>query len=215
MSATTRHVVVDDTDPRVQYSGSWFLDQGSQDGFGIYGPEYNHTLHGTNANNAGIAFSFNGMFNLYSLRAPLNELTAGTSVRVYGSMNTVDQKAPTWDCFVDKINIGSLPPQATSEHDNNFILCDLAQVADGQHTIVVNTTSAGPTFWFDSIIYAPSPSDSLDTVVLQIQNQDPSIVFGNGWINNGDITNLTNITGSALTFKFNGMFTHLISPASN
>lgn len=59
-SMTTRQVVVDDTDPRVKYTGTWALDQGSQDSFGIYGPEYNHTLHGTSANNAGIAFSFNG-----------------------------------------------------------------------------------------------------------------------------------------------------------
>lgn len=55
----TRFVVVDDVDTSIQYTGPWYLDQGSQDAVGNFGPPYQSTLHGVNAN-ASLAFAFNG-----------------------------------------------------------------------------------------------------------------------------------------------------------
>jgi hypothetical protein len=56
-------VVVDDTNlGRLQYAGQWKLDHGSLNGDGVYGPEYNNTLHGTNGNDTSITFAFNGEF---------------------------------------------------------------------------------------------------------------------------------------------------------
>jgi len=54
-----RLIVLDDTDPSIQYSGQWFIDKGSTDGASFLGPTYNHTLHGT-ASNGSVSLSFEG-----------------------------------------------------------------------------------------------------------------------------------------------------------
>ena len=58
-----RMIVVDDTSPSINYVGSWFLNQGSLDATGVFGPSYNHTLHGINANGS-FSFPFQGVFLL-------------------------------------------------------------------------------------------------------------------------------------------------------
>jgi len=55
----TRLVLVDDTDPLVQYHGNWFADKGSNDLSGSYGKAYNSTLHGTRSNSS-LSFTFSG-----------------------------------------------------------------------------------------------------------------------------------------------------------
>lgn len=60
MSTTEpRWIVVDDVDPRIQYTGPWFPDQGSQDAVGTWGPPFRSTLHGTTSN-ASFSFAFHG-----------------------------------------------------------------------------------------------------------------------------------------------------------
>jgi hypothetical protein len=54
-----RWVIVDDMDSRIQYSGPWFGDKGSQDSVGPSGPAYQSTLHGTLAN-ASLEFAYHG-----------------------------------------------------------------------------------------------------------------------------------------------------------
>jgi len=58
-----RRVVVDNTDPDITYTGPWFLDQGSRDAAGNFGPTYKSTLHGAN-DNASLSFAFNGEHSL-------------------------------------------------------------------------------------------------------------------------------------------------------
>ena len=55
----SRWVVVDDTDPDITYSGQWFLDQGTQNGLGNFGPPYLSTLHGTSSDSS-FSYSFHG-----------------------------------------------------------------------------------------------------------------------------------------------------------
>ena len=52
-------VLVDDTDPNIQYSGPWFLTQNALD-TGTNGPPFQNTLHGVNVN-ASFSYSFSGM----------------------------------------------------------------------------------------------------------------------------------------------------------
>jgi len=60
MSSNTRPVVLDDTDPSIQYTGQgWFQDSGSQDGQGNFGGSYLRTRHGTKSNDS-LALSFKG-----------------------------------------------------------------------------------------------------------------------------------------------------------
>lgn len=44
---------IDDTDPRLQYSGEWFTG-GKEE-------EYHNTTHGTSVPGSAVTFSFNGM----------------------------------------------------------------------------------------------------------------------------------------------------------
>jgi hypothetical protein len=56
---------VDDTDAGIVYTGAWTADTtGSQDGFGIFGPAYNHTLHEVTVDGASASYTFTGAFPL-------------------------------------------------------------------------------------------------------------------------------------------------------
>lgn len=59
-SPVLRRIVVDDSDPRVVYSSSFFADDtGSQDANGNFGPTFGSTLHGTNSSGS-FYFPFSG-----------------------------------------------------------------------------------------------------------------------------------------------------------
>ena len=58
--AQPRLVLVDDTDPSIQYSGPWFEVQHTEGNLGDFGPPFENTLHGVNVN-ATFSYSFSGM----------------------------------------------------------------------------------------------------------------------------------------------------------
>ena len=58
-----RYVVIDDTDPSIQYSGPWFEANNSEIGTGYLGSPFQKTLHGVIVN-ASFSFNFNGMSHL-------------------------------------------------------------------------------------------------------------------------------------------------------
>lgn len=56
----SRTLVVDDNDPGITYSGSWFKDDsGTLDTMGNFGPPMLGTLHGTNST-ASFTYKFSG-----------------------------------------------------------------------------------------------------------------------------------------------------------
>ncbi|GLB39931.1 hypothetical protein LshimejAT787_0704410 [Lyophyllum shimeji] len=187
---TPRRVVVDDSDSRIRYSGQgWFQDQGSQDSAGNFGPTYKRTSHGTNGNDT-LSFSFRG-----------------TSVSVFGTTNLVQldngtRWDPTWECFVDKISIGSAKPFPAEE--NNWFLCGQDVLNDGQHEITVNVTTTGHTFWLDYLIFTPSPNASYDEAVLIVENNDRAIFLDSSWGSLGGSANMTTVKGSQAKFDFVG-----------
>ena len=60
---SNRVVLVDDTDPNIQYSGPWFTAQNSELDIGTNGPPFQNTLHGVDVS-ASFSYSFSGMFRL-------------------------------------------------------------------------------------------------------------------------------------------------------
>ena len=54
--ASTRRLIIDDSDSGIDYIGQWFKDSGTLDSVGNFGPTYMHTEHGTNANNSFYIF---------------------------------------------------------------------------------------------------------------------------------------------------------------
>ncbi|KAJ4487224.1 hypothetical protein C8J55DRAFT_558280 [Lentinula edodes] len=203
-TAVPRLVVVDDTDPSIQYTPSTAFSKdsaGKLDGQGYGGPVFNHTLTGLSgtSNNGSLTFSFNGTF----VRAMV------AAEGIYG-----------WYCNVDNHLITSFTVDTSQV--TNYIACDSEGTLSGttsEHTLVVNfffypdspTTSS---LWLDSIQYQPLPSDPLDAVTLRIHNSDPSISYSNssgGWSFQGLNSNATDLTGTSMSLSFNGTSTTLYS----
>ncbi|KAE9399888.1 hypothetical protein BT96DRAFT_675606 [Gymnopus androsaceus JB14] len=87
--------MVDDTDPRIDYSGSWYFNTTVADALGrndydllsVTGPAFNSTVH-TTTGNASLAFRFNGSSN----------------IGVYGTLDGINEggfPVPHISCVVD------------------------------------------------------------------------------------------------------------------
>lgn len=87
---------------------------------------------------------------------------------------------------------------------NNWVLCDDQSLVDGPHTLTVRVRSAGQTFWLDHIQYTPSADVSLESALVKVDNLDPEIIYGSEWQPLGDSANLTDVTGTKLSFNFIG-----------
>jgi len=205
-----RQIVVDDTDPRIQYAGQvWFQDGEGQDHLGNFGPVFNHTQHGTNSSTSFL-FSFEGTIFPPVILASFRVIhfLAGSSITVFGTSllkpaSTTTGYDPTWECFVDGVSIGSTKPFTSPE--NNWRLCDQPTLKDGPHVLMVNVTTSGQTFWLDYIWYTPSSSSSKDVANIVVNHFDPDIVYGSGWRSLGGSANMTTVFGSQLRFNFTGM----------
>ncbi|PPQ75095.1 hypothetical protein CVT26_011907 [Gymnopilus dilepis] len=183
----SRWVLVDDTDSGIQYSGSWFQDQGSQNGLGNFGPPYQGTLHGINGDG-----SFSYQFQ-------------GTRVLITGSVqfpSAGTTSNPSWVCSVDGTTI---PTTTYAISENRLDLCETDTLSDGTHTITVKVTSTDQhTFWFDYVQYFPSANANLDNVALSIDSSDSGINYGTGWTAHAP-GQMTQQTGSTLSFSFQGV----------
>ncbi|KAF7342109.1 hypothetical protein MVEN_01798200 [Mycena venus] len=185
-----RRIVVDDTDPAIQYGPSgWFVaDSTKLNTIGNYGPVYNGTSHAATTD-ATLSFPFNG-----------TAITVlGTIAITKDANNNTD---PTWDCFVDEIQITN--PNPTFQFpENNWALCDQAQIASGSHMLTIQVKSKGQPFYLDQIIYRPLPTVQYDGAVLEYTNTDPSVSFGTGWRQWG-VQNVTQTTGAQVALNFHG-----------
>ncbi|KAF5393491.1 hypothetical protein D9757_000460 [Collybiopsis confluens] len=201
--AIPRLVVIDDTDPEIQYSpaSAFSLDsQGTLDGQGWGGPVWNKTITGTTTN-ASFSYVFNGTF-------------VRTIIAAQGS-------SYHWNCTVDDHLISSFSVNTTQI--TNYIGCDSGGTLEGlkgPHTLNMdlhfspsNDTST-QSIWLDSIEYQPLPEDSLDSVTMRIHNSDPSVMYSNssgGWSWQGFESNSTGRTGTSMNFEFNGSSVSLYS----
>ncbi|KAF9255251.1 hypothetical protein L218DRAFT_884580 [Marasmius fiardii PR-910] len=203
-----RRVVVDDTDPRVNYEkGTWTLDVGSFDSLGIFGSPYNHTMHGTNSKNASFSFQFSGEF--VQVRGAKENRRINRPQNVTSDNTTVLAK---WTCQVDGSSIRTTPYREFMYDITNNMLCEQGRLSRSLHTFTLNVTIDDPNsqiWWLDKIEYAPLPDADLSKEVLKIDASDPSIQYDNATGNWRDISGLfngTGTTGASMTFNFNGAF---------
>ncbi|KAF5345412.1 hypothetical protein D9756_010996 [Leucocoprinus leucothites] len=165
--APDRWVVIDDTDPDLDYNGTWFpATTGRQDNVGNFGPPYLDTLRGITTDGS-VSFQFNG-----------------TAIEVRGTNDVVNfdmNPDPTLECFVDGTSLGR---ETSSEFaENNPRLCGTSGLLDGSHTLQIQVRMQSPsrTFWLDQIRYIPSPTLPLDNKTILIENDDPAIQLDAQW----------------------------------
>ncbi|TFY77126.1 hypothetical protein EWM64_g6884 [Hericium alpestre] len=189
-TSPTRHIVVDDTDPGIQYLGpGWSATSGNAvASFGTFGPTFNNTLHQVNnTQGSSLQFQFTGTF-----------------VQLFGTLdNAANKSIPNWQCFLDGHPVG----QTTflNETANQITLCQADSLPNTPHQVVVNVTTPGPNFWFDNYLYDPLPGASLADSTLKIDNTDLGIgLVGQGWSRYKDMWFLTSNNRDQLIFEFIG-----------
>ncbi|KAF5364488.1 hypothetical protein D9758_010648 [Tetrapyrgos nigripes] len=204
---STVKIIVDDSDPRIQYSGSWTITSGNinqRNQQSRTGAVYNNTLHSSTKNGTSLSFRFNGTGWL----------------GVYGTYDTTNSpgiEPPT--CFLDgnftwtfsTLTPGKLPTQLA----NNKLLCradsriGAADALPGEHELQVIHTDPQTALLFDYIVYESVPDSATDGEVLQISNQevwdeDSNITFDAGWADNVDDSVISTEVNSSATVRFNG-----------
>lgn len=165
MLLQNREILVKNDDSSITYVGNWSTVQASAvNTFGNFGQAFSPTLHVTTT-----ISSFVFLFN-------------GSSINVLGTVNIANSSTnpnPTWQCFLDGINLG--PPNLFQFPENNWILCSEASIPDGAHEMVINVTSQGMPFYLDYVRYQPSPSVSPENSFIIVQNDDRAIDYISGW----------------------------------
>ncbi|KAJ3527680.1 hypothetical protein NMY22_g9690 [Coprinellus aureogranulatus] len=178
----TRWLVYDDSDPLIDYQGSWFIVQDTFAGseYGSYGPTYGGSQHGTNGT-ASLSFPFTGKHAIFAFPAANSERHEGSSIRVYGSSNVLNVSNsldPQWECFVDGTSIGIERPWTSWQ--NNYPLCSTYNQTFGRHTLTLNVSAANErTFYVDSIRFLPlaNLTSELDHATVVIDQLDSSITY--------------------------------------
>ncbi|KAF7303907.1 Peroxidase [Mycena indigotica] len=188
--APTRQLVVDDTDPRIQYGAQdWFIADPNTLTSGNFGSIFNGTSHGTTSNNSTLLFPFNG-----------------TSIEVWGTISvatTNNLADPSWDCYVDDVRIPNPDPTFRFE-ENNWLLCAEDSISKGSHTLRIQVHSAGRPFYLDYIKYRPLSGEvSRSASVVAYSNTDPAVSFSTGWVTFGG-ENATDVNGAQVALHFRG-----------
>ncbi|KIK62832.1 hypothetical protein GYMLUDRAFT_242468 [Collybiopsis luxurians FD-317 M1] len=204
--------MVDDTDPRLNYSGSWsFVNASGRivDNINESGPVFNNTLHSTTANGT-VSFRFSG----------------SSYLGVYGTLAGRDigepNGSPLINCLLDGVAI-TAESREGAETMNNVMACranaQFGARLPGDHELLINVTNHANTIWFfEYITYESWVDPVLDGEVLQAGNADminassySMLTFGPGWNpGNGMGTSTdTGTPGSEVTIKFNGTLVSL------
>ncbi|KAG6906079.1 hypothetical protein DXG01_016022 [Tephrocybe rancida] len=183
---STRRVVIDDTDPRIKYTGSgWFISKGN-DAVGTQGPTYLGSQHAFKSGQGLITFTFEG-----------------TSVDVYGTNGQVPfggQYDPKWGCHVDSQAVS--PRSGSSDVENNWPICQTDGLSAGEHTLVVDITAEGDgAFYFDRIMYTPSGGFP-DGSAIWMAFSDPAVVYDDNWVLWG--SRVTDVHGASVSLSFTG-----------
>ncbi|KAF8896515.1 hypothetical protein BD779DRAFT_1668287 [Infundibulicybe gibba] len=194
MTTTTlpRRVIVDDTDPRIQYSihRTWSS---------VFVPETNETFRTTfHTSNGSLLENFTNLSFRFRGSSPL----------VFG-YNPQTQHV----CSVNGTGIGPAPVTTDSlSQDNSALLCDGTQFTEeGEYTLTLNVTGLPPDpelpLCFDYITYIPPASAQAEPATVLVDKSDPAISYVGNWTTTDasyDSAIFTQTTGSHLIFNFTG-----------
>jgi hypothetical protein len=113
---------------------------------------------------------------------------------------------PSWDCLIDGVSVGPNDPVPYPE--NNWVFCNWPDGVAGEHTLSVQVTTLGQTFWVDRIEYNPLPGPTTTNgQVVKIPYTDEGIRYGSGWnVTMDNVAKYANENGTMLEYEFIGKF---------
>ena len=85
-------------------------------------------------------------------------------------------------------------------------MCGVDNLVDKVHTLTVQVENRVQTFWFDYLLYVPSPNAVLDNSVILVPNKDPSLTYGSEWEAFEDSWIMTRVHGASMSFQFTGEY---------
>jgi len=140
------------------------------------------------------------------------KLSTGTAIDIYGTNSIRNSSGvidPSWNCYLNGVQLNSLPPFRNPE--NNWPMCGIDGLLDMNHTFTLSVSTFGQLFWFDYLLYTPSPSSALqnDSVVL-VPFSDSSLVYDSSWQFWSNSSALTRTPKASIQFQFKGeqLFPH-------
>jgi hypothetical protein len=207
-------LIVDDTDPRIVYSGSW--STGTTVANNTY--EYKNSFH-KSSTPAELSYSFNGTCFLPTYDARHSILILGTGISVYGTLDTpssnglpivafgIDGQTPTSLNSTGYVTLNN--PNIANSH---VLLYRSPVLAKGQHTLSVTLTSATAPLYVDFLTVSTGSDTASGDII--VDDSDLSIAYTGTWIPHGQSNEYNDTTqespdtpnGGTATFKFNGTF---------
>ncbi|KAF9242623.1 hypothetical protein BU15DRAFT_72733 [Melanogaster broomeanus] len=132
--------IVDDRDPRITYTGAWFLGGGD--------PEYDNTTHGTNVSGSSASFNF-----------------TGTSISVFGTVGPIDFWHVDVGSSISIYNLDYFPPvtfraPALNSASYHYQFYTSPPLEDGLHYLAVTSVNMSSVLWLDYFQYTPSSNSS-------------------------------------------------------
>ncbi|EAU90361.1 hypothetical protein CC1G_00745 [Coprinopsis cinerea okayama7 len=190
MTELTRWVVMDNTDSRISYTGSWSRASGNtnqHNSHGNFGQVYQNTLH-TTTTSSSLSFTFTGD----------SATILGTNDLSFNG-NTPD---PDWECALDGRVSADYKRDPFRHRENNWVFCRFRGLDAGQHTITLNVRTRGRAFWFDRIEYRPT--GVVENEMVATTRDDADITYNGRWRPLAEVAYFTHETGGSITFPFVG-----------
>ncbi|KAF7967232.1 hypothetical protein HWV62_35077 [Athelia sp. TMB] len=135
---------VDDTDPRLQYSGSWSPFSNLAPA-----PAYNNTLHGTAKPGAQMVLEFAGTCSSSRDKEPclIGLSLPGTGISVYGTVSPNGTAISNYTIDGGSSSIFTAPVVETAL--GGVLYFNSSVLDDGNHTLAVTNIDSDPWFWID------------------------------------------------------------------
>ncbi|KDR86163.1 hypothetical protein GALMADRAFT_274819 [Galerina marginata CBS 339.88] len=188
----TRYVLVDDTDPGIQYGVNWTSKGYSDSIWTPNGYPLNHTAHESD-DGAQFSYSF-----------------TGTGIQVYGA-NSVHNTQPTWNFTLfqrgQSTGFRSSGALDGTLGTNQLLIYEVDSLPNVDYTLVATvqgTVNDSQPAILDYILYTPAPVENgPSSASLKVLANDPSIQYGSGW-KNSSTSMIATDKNLNMTFNFIG-----------
>lgn len=143
-------------------------------------------------------------------------MSTGTAIDIYGTNNIRNSSGvvdPLWNCYLNGVHIDATPPFQSKE--NNWRMCSIDGLLDMNHTFTLSVSTFGQSFWFDYLVYTPSPnSSSQNDSFIFVPFSDSVLSYDSSWQYWSNISAITRTMDATVLFQFTGTEANLLLTVS-